>query len=159
MAEELTRDLTALAERGEERGVARVLNDARQQAGLGPTGRRLSPSRWRRGVLVAATTAAVVLVLIGVVAVLGPFAGDETPVTQPSGEWVAGQAIEVGEVMGPIEAGFGSVWVATGNGVARIDPGMQKVVATISAPTPNDLAVGDDAVWLVSTMGGGMQPV
>ena len=155
MAEELTRALTALAERGEERGAAHVLDNARRQAGLDPTGRRLSPSRWRRGVLVAATAAAAVLVLVGVVTVLGPFAGDKTPVTQPSGEWVAGQPVEIGQVLGPIESGFGSVWVATGTGVARLDPETQEVVATISAPNPSDLAVGGDAVWLVSTMGGG----
>jgi hypothetical protein len=155
MAEELTRALTALAERGEERGAAHVLESAWRQAGLDPKGRRLSPYRWRRGVLVAATAAAVVLVLIGVVTILGPFAGEETPVAQPSGDWVAGQPIEVGERPGSLVSGFGSLWVATSEAVVRIDPTSGEVICTIPVAAATDLVVTGDSVWVLSLSGGG----
>ena len=82
MAEELTRSLTVLAERGETRGADAVLEDARRVAVPQP-----APGQRSRGGLVwAAGAAAIVVVFIGLVVwLLHPFAGRDQPpvITQP----------------------------------------------------------------------------
>jgi hypothetical protein len=62
MAEELTRMLTMLAERGAPRGAAEVLEAARAEVTGRPTPGRPT---WRRGLALAVGTAAAVLALIG----------------------------------------------------------------------------------------------
>jgi YVTN family beta-propeller protein len=48
---------------------------------------------------------------------------------------------------------FGSIWGAGSNGVLRVDPVTNKVVATIAAPGAGWTAASGDAVW-VTTSGG-----
>lgn len=52
-----------------------------------------------------------------------------------------------------IASGFGSVWACTPDGIARIDPATNAIVATVAFPTPEFYgrpAVTEDAVWAVS---------
>ncbi len=81
MAEELTRSLTMLAERGEPRGADAVFRDAQPAAVPSPTARSRRPNS-----AVAAAAAAVVLVFVGLVVwLLQPFdSTEEVPViTRP----------------------------------------------------------------------------
>ncbi|MBT8192417.1 MAG: hypothetical protein KJP22_03375 [Acidimicrobiia bacterium] len=82
MAEELTRSLTMLAERGETRGADSVLEDARRTV----TPQPVPGPRSRGGLVWAAGAAAIVMVFVGLVVwLLHPFSGaDQSPViTQP----------------------------------------------------------------------------
>jgi streptogramin lyase len=50
-------------------------------------------------------------------------------------------------------AGFGSIWACTPDGMVRIDPASNTIVATVTFPTPEFYgrpAVTDDAIWAVA---------
>ena len=52
-----------------------------------------------------------------------------------------------------LAAGFGAIWACTPDGVIRIDPATNAVVATVAFKTPQAagrLAIADDAIWTTS---------
>lgn len=67
------------------------------------------------------------------------------PLTQPS----ARVAIQIGAEAGHVAAGLGSIWVAAGASIVRIDPATNAVVRIypISGPACGRIAVGFGAVW------------
>ena len=86
--------------------------------------------------------------------------GREVPTTTtaalppPSGPRIV-SSVTVDVEVGPVTAGFGSVWVGSSlnRTLVRIDPATNKTLATISlGAVPVGLAVGEGAVWAV---GGG----
>ncbi|MEN8113908.1 MAG: hypothetical protein ABFS21_05925 [Actinomycetota bacterium] len=124
MGEELTTSLSQLAERGIPRGAMAVLDDARDAAAEAPTPGRTD---WRRGLVVAASSAAAVLVLFGATTLIGrPFTGDDTtpaitgaptePTTQISG--ALGPMNEVNDLaLSPDD----HLWAATSGGLVEWD--------------------------------------
>jgi sugar lactone lactonase YvrE len=128
MGEELTRSLNVMAERGEARGAATVLDAARD--GAATQSDPNSPT-WRRGLVVAFGTAAAVLALIGAVILLArPFGVDVPPATKPPvvPTTVAVTPIPGVESAGPLNdindlafAPDGRLWAATAEGLVRWD--------------------------------------
>jgi hypothetical protein len=127
------------------------------------TPRRRPPRRSLVGAGALATVLAVVLVVTVVVRDDGrhqqelQVGGQEVPTSTtaalppPSGpRIVSSVTVDVG--VGPMTAGFGSVWVGSSlhQTLVRIDPATNKTLATISLGTvPSGLAVGEGAVWAV----------
>lgn len=127
------------------------------------TPRRRPPRRSLVGAGALATVLAVVLVVTVVVRDDGrdqqelEVGGREVPTSTtaalppPSGpRIVSSVTVDVG--VGPVTAGFGSVWVGSSlhGTLVRIDPATNETLATISLGTvPNGLAVGEGAVWAV----------
>jgi hypothetical protein len=133
------------------------------------TPRRRPPRRSLVGAGALATVLAVVLVVTAVVRDDGrdqqelQVGGQEVPTSTtaalppPSGpRIVSSVTVDVG--VGPMTAGFGSVWVGSSlnRTLVRIDPATNKTLATISLGVTGTgavgLAVGEGAVWAV---GGG----
>jgi hypothetical protein len=127
---------------------------------------RRPPRRSLVGAGALATVLAVVLVVTAVVRDDGrdqqelQVGGQEVPTStiaalpSPSGpRIVSSVTVDVG--VGPMTAGFGSVWVGSSQTLVRIDPATNETLATISLGTGTGavgLAVGEGAVWVV---GGG----
>lgn len=127
MAEELTRSLTMLAERGVPRGAAVVLEDARAEA----TG-EVEPDRqnWRTGLAVALGTAALVLALVGAFFLVArPFGTEEigpattvapvVPTTLPAVSIPGGSEGGLNDVNDLAVSPDGTLWVATSTGVVQ----------------------------------------
>lgn len=124
MSEELARSLARLSERGMPRGAIAVLDDARAEAtaALTPT----HPS-WRRGVVIAASSAAAVLTLVGATMLLiRPFGGSETtPVTRgvpvlPATS-ISGALGSMNAVNDLAISPDGHLWAATSGGLVQWD--------------------------------------
>lgn len=127
MAEELTRSLMTLAERGEPRGAGLVLEAARTAAARPPVPARPT---WPRGLVVAVAAAVAALVLIGAGILLArPFGGQgiSPATTEPS---VATTITPITDTGGPgqindvLDLAFapdGALWAATNGGVVQWD--------------------------------------
>lgn len=129
------------------------------------TPRRRPPRRSLVGAGALATVLAVVLVVTAVVRDDGrdqqelQVGGREVPTSTtaalplPSGpRIVSSVAVDAG--LGPVTAGFGSVWVGSSlqGTLVRIDPATNEKLATIALGTvPVGLAVGEGAVWAVGS--------
>ncbi len=76
-------------------------------------------------------------------------------VTERAGQGApAGSEISDGAI-GAIAAGAGSLWLARGASVLRVDPGSGRVLARFATPIAADLvAADDDAVWVASSADG-----
>ena len=128
MGEEMTRSLNVLAERGEARGAAAVLDAARDDAA---TQSDADSPTWRRGLVVTFGTAAAVLVLVGAAILLArPFGVEVPPATEPPvvPTTVAVTPIPGVESAGPLNdindlafAPDGHLWAATAEGLVRWD--------------------------------------
>ncbi|MEA2002531.1 MAG: hypothetical protein U9N84_11715 [Actinomycetota bacterium] len=169
MAEELTRSLTALAERGDPRGAAAVLEDARTQA-VGEHATSVRPT-WRRGLVVAFGTAIAILVVAGAtILIAGPFGGEEmppattvapvvpttTPVTPNPGVESAGPLNKVGDLA---FAPDGHLWAATAGGLVRWDvtTGFFEIFTESDGVPGRDIDMleiaPDGTVWIVAERG------
>ena len=107
--------------------------------------------------------AALIVVVIGIVAVVGPLVllwplGDRDdvaevgPVAEP-GRLVVSDRVLVAPGITDVVTGFGSVWVTGNNGVTRIDPASNAVIAHIPVPGTGDyshIAVGEGSVWVTA---------
>lgn len=129
MGEELTRSLQVLAERGEVRGAAAVLEAARSEE---PEEAALPEPTWQRGLVVAFGAAAAVLILVGAVVLLArPFGGEEIPPATDAPVVVTtlpATPIGLTESAGPLNeihdlalAPDGSLWAGTPGGLVRWD--------------------------------------
>ncbi len=124
MAEELTRALTDLAERGDPRGADTVLAAARRDASPGKATRLVTR---RKGLAVASGVAALLLVSVGVALwSLRPFSGPEpfAPVTPPpvtTVDLTPAASNTMNEVWDVAAAADGSLWAATAGGVVHWD--------------------------------------
>jgi hypothetical protein len=160
MAEELTRSLMTLAERGSPRGAAPVLDAARADVTEAP-----APPRhpWRRGMALSAGAAAVVVLLLGIVTLLvRPFGGDEVapadtepPVTEPLPHPIPAHPLNQVEALAV--APDGQLWAATAGGVVRWDPASgEPTVFTEGQGIPASEAMAidiapDGVVWAAGT--------
>jgi hypothetical protein len=77
--------------------------------------------------------------------------------TPTPGPFTVPSRIQVGGGAFGMAFGFDSLWVYAGDGVYRVDPGSQSVIATVPLPDdlpagagliPSFLATGEDAVWV-----------
>jgi len=98
-----------------------------------------------------------VVALLALVAVLGALTANNlrrpVPALPAGGTLLATISIQSAR---DVTAGFGSIWVSTGQGssVVRIDPTTYFVTAVITLPDPAAiLAVGEDSIWVTSAPG------
>ena len=98
-----------------------------------------------------------VVALLALVAVLGALTANNLrrplPALPAGGTLLATISIQSAR---DVTAGFGSIWVSTGQGssVVRIDPTTYFVTAVITLPDPAAiLAVGEDSIWVTSAPG------
>lgn len=131
------------------------------------TPRRRPP---RRSLVGAGALATVLTVVLGVTAVVRDDGRDQqelqvggqevpTSTTAASGPRIV-SSVTVDGGVGPMTAGFGSVWVGSNRTLVRIDPATNKTLATISLDTvPSGLAVGEGAVWAVGWHGDAANPL
>lgn len=125
----------------------------RTAAAPDPTERR--DARSRRPFVVVGVVVAAVLIGAAVLAIVrsngagdaDPVPGASTSEVSTSGN-VAPATITVGDEARAVAiADDGRVWVATGDGVAAIDPATNEVVDRISGFDPAALAIGDGGMW------------
>ena len=105
------------------------------------------------GVLVAAVGA---VALAAPLVVLAPLGGDEeaSQATGPEpARLVVSARIPIVRGLTDVATGFGAVWVAGNEMVARVDPATDEVVAEIHVPGTEDygaIAVGEGSVWVAA---------
>jgi len=159
MAEELTRSLTMLAERGAPKGAAVVLEAARAEVAG-----RATPDRptWRRGLALAVGTAAAVVALIGgALLVVRPLGGGDVPPVTAGPPVVTTTPIPGEDSSHPYNAvealefaPDGHLWAATSGGVVRwnLETGDPTVFGeTDGVPSSEVMAVDaapDGSVWV-----------
>jgi len=107
--------------------------------------------------------AALIVVVGGIVALVGPLVllwplGDRDEVADvgpaaESGRLVVSARVRIEPGITDVVTGFGSVWVTGNNGVTRVDPASDTVIAHIPVPGTGDyshIAVGEGSVWLTA---------
>ena len=106
--------------------------------------------------------AAMIVAAVGIVALvvplvlLWPLGRDEVadvgPATEP-GRLVVSARVPIAPGITDVATGFASVWVTGNNGVTRVDPGSDTVIAHIPVPGTGDhsgIAVGEGSVWVTA---------
>jgi hypothetical protein len=124
--------------------------------------RRLRREPWRRAALVAGLALAVLAVSVAPGLLARRTEQPPVPTVNTSvvpGRPVVAARIRLDRPFTDVDVGFGATWVAGQGALLRIDPGTNRVVATIPAPLTGEnasIAFGEGAVWVTSGQANGV---